>query len=168
MRMACVGVLEKRKNHRVALLTLQGLPPRDAQLTLFGSGPLESYLKQLAEEIGVIERTHFAGWKPPREIWPEVDLLLFPSTHEGAPNAVLEALAAGVPVLASDTPEHREILPAEDLLPSGNIPAWTHAVRRLLGSENAVRGALVDRQRRFAERLRFDWSEAIQGLILHD
>ena len=111
LRMVCVGVLENRKNQSLLLECMQSVSTNNAILYFYGIGPKEEELKELAIKLGVENKVHFEGWVDASIIWPTADLLLQPSMHEGAPNAVLEALAHGVPVLASDIPEHREILP---------------------------------------------------------
>ena len=83
-------------------------------------------------------------------------------------NAVLEALGHGIPVLASDIPEHREILPAEDLLPLNDPAAWVAAIRDLCKPDPAPWLDLVARQQRAADRLRFDWDAAVRHCILSD
>lgn len=104
------------------------------------------------------------GWIDPNDLWDGVDLLLFPSVHEGSPNAVLEAIAHGVPVFASDIPEHREILPAHSLLPGRDARPWTSRLLNILeNSEELPR--LATAQRKHARHLRFDWDSAICELI---
>jgi N-acetylgalactosamine-N,N'-diacetylbacillosaminyl-diphospho-undecaprenol 4-alpha-N-acetylgalactosaminyltransferase len=72
-----------------------------AHLYLYGIGPEENSLQKLVEALGVQKRVTFMGWgNAVHMIWENIDLLLFPSLHEGAPNAILEALAYDVPVCA--------------------------------------------------------------------
>ncbi|MEM7129624.1 MAG: glycosyltransferase [Chloroflexota bacterium] len=80
-----------------------------AELVVIGDGTDENILKQLAEELGVASRIHWLG---NRNDVPELlmgfDLFVQPSLHEGMPNTVLEAMAAGLPVVATavgGTPE---------------------------------------------------------------
>ena len=74
----------------------------------------DAYLRQLRSqnpELG--DRVRFVGevpWEKVPEYMAAADLFLFPSKFEGMPNAVLEAMAAGLPVVASDIPPHREVL----------------------------------------------------------
>lgn len=163
---AAVGLLDRGKNLGLLLDALVLLPPETVRLTLFGRGPEAAALAARARQLGVAEAVDFAGWTPPERIWPEVDLLLMPSLHEGAPNAVLEALAAGVPVLASDVPEHREILPPELLLPAGDAAAWAARLVRLAARPEAELPPLAAAGAIAGERLRFDWDGAVAQCIL--
>ena len=99
-------------------------------------------------------------------IWESVDVLLFPSLHEGAPNAILEALAYNIPVLASDIPEHREILSQWNLLSLSDLMMWVNAIKTILenipGSLEKLRGE----QYQVASRLRFDWEDEMRMLVL--
>ena len=91
---------------------------------------------------------------------------MFPSVNEGSPNAVLEALAYGVPVLAGDIPELRELLPANSLLPADDAGAWNEAIAAILTDAKARLGALAKAQAAFAAHLRFDWDAAFCERVL--
>jgi glycosyltransferase involved in cell wall biosynthesis len=80
-----------------------------AHLVVIGGGPERTALESLAESLGVAERVHWAGHQRdvPR-LLPAFDLLVQSSLHEGLPNTVMEAMAAGLPVVATavgGTPE---------------------------------------------------------------
>jgi glycosyltransferase involved in cell wall biosynthesis len=163
---AAVGVLEGRKNLGLLLDALALLPAGAVHLTLFGDGPSAAALAARARERGVEAAVTFAGWTEPDLLWPRVDLLLMPSLHEGAPNAVLEALAGGVPVLASDLPEHREILPAELLLPADDAAAWAERLGRIAARPEAELAAMAAAGGAAAAPLRFDWDRAVVEAIV--
>jgi len=76
-----------------------------AQLTILGEGPLEAGLKAQRDRLSLREAVHFAGFQPnPYPYFKHADLLVLASRYEGLPNVVLEALALGVPVVATDCP----------------------------------------------------------------
>ena len=167
LRIGCVGILEARKNHALAITCMRQFGAHQARLYLFGSGPEEDALKDLARKLGVEDRVNFVGWvDSSSRIWPEIDLLLFPSRHEGSPNALLEAFAHGVPVLASDTPEHREILDPASLLPPEDEWAWSEKLKKILTATSDSLMSLHGQQQRCAEKLRFDWDAEILRKIL--
>jgi glycosyltransferase involved in cell wall biosynthesis len=73
-----------------------------AAFVIAGSGPQEERLKALAARLGGAERVRFLGAVKDRAaFYHALDVFLLPSLHEGLPMAVLEAMASGVPVLAS-------------------------------------------------------------------
>jgi glycosyltransferase involved in cell wall biosynthesis len=75
-----------------------------------GGNEVEQRVRERAAELGVMDRVTIAGVRSdvPR-LLKAANLLVFPSTREGLPGAVLEACAAGIPVLGSDLPGVREI-----------------------------------------------------------
>ena len=74
----------------------------EAHLVLIGDGPLMSELRLLAEGLGIGPRVHFAGYRAdPERVLGALDVFALTSRSEGMPLAVLEAWAAGVPVVAS-------------------------------------------------------------------
>jgi glycosyltransferase involved in cell wall biosynthesis len=138
-----------------------------AHLYLFGLGAEEEHLKNLTKELHVADRVTFMGWIDEVEaIWENVDLLLFPSLHEGAPNAILEALAYDVPVLASDIPEHREILPQWNLLPTSDLMIWVNTLKAILENIPGSLEKICEEQYKIASKLRFDWEDEMCRRIL--
>lgn len=161
---ACIGVLEARKNQALAIQAIQSLGPHGPTLDLYGDGPDAGCLQALAR-MAPDARIRFHGWVAPERLWRNVDLLLMPSRHEGAPNAVLEAIAAGVPVLASDIPEHRELLPPDSLLAVDDPLPWAQAVRHLRSAPRMLQ-TLGRAQRERTRHLVFDWNAAIVRCIV--
>jgi len=85
-----------------AVAQLQSDIRNSATFTVVGGGPLEDELRQLAKELGVSEQIRFIGWCDdiPARLRSH-DLFILPSRSEGQPIALLEALAAGLPCIAS-------------------------------------------------------------------
>jgi glycosyltransferase involved in cell wall biosynthesis len=80
-------------------------------LALIGSGAEESRLRQLAAALGVAGRVRFAGELPEAaRLFAAFDVFGAPSRKEGLPLGMVEAMALGLPVVASDIPGHREVL----------------------------------------------------------
>lgn len=102
-----MGRLQREKAYDVLLqafsVVLKSFP--QAQLAILGEGPLETQLKRQAVELGVDHAVAFAGFR--KNPWPYVkhaDLFVLASRFEGLPNALLEVLALGAPVVATDCP----------------------------------------------------------------
>jgi glycosyltransferase involved in cell wall biosynthesis len=92
------------KRHGHVLIALGQVRDPRVVLVLVGTGPLESQLREKVQELGLQDRVRFAGYR--RDI-PEVlrasDALVLASEREGLPRSVLEAMAAGRPVLGTQT-----------------------------------------------------------------
>ncbi len=102
-----VGELIPRKNHVVVLEALAELKKQNRlehiQYLICGRGEIENELKKKAEELGLSDRTHFLGFRMDvNEICMASDLFVFPSSQEGLPVALMEAMACGLPVICSN------------------------------------------------------------------
>lgn len=107
----CTARLHRKNDHATLLRAFARVNARwpVARLLLVGRGPEESRLRALADALGVSPRVHFLGEQP--DVAPslaQMDLYVQASVAEGMPNSVLEAMAAGLPVVATavgGTPE---------------------------------------------------------------
>ncbi|MFL6621734.1 MAG: glycosyltransferase family 4 protein [Sulfurifustaceae bacterium] len=85
----------------------------NTRLTIIGDGPEQSRLQELVDGAGLRERVEFTGAVPPQAIadrLAQADVFVLASRSEGRPNAVLEAMAAGLPVVASNIPGVDELI----------------------------------------------------------
>lgn len=69
---------------------------------MLGDGPLRPAMERMAKELGVDERIHFTGRvSDPERFYKEADILVLTSAYEGTPNVIMEAMASGLPVVAT-------------------------------------------------------------------
>jgi len=134
-----VGRQEYQKGHRFllqALALLQSSRPRLRLLLAGRSGYANEELIRLNSALGLKDRVWFMGH---REDVPDLlaaaDLFVFPSLWEGLGGAVIEAMALGLPVVASDIPALREVVEAgynAELVPAGSPHELARAISALL------------------------------------
>lgn len=127
-RFAYLGTVAPHKGLHVMLEALMGLPKRDWSLDIIGNPAINpAYTERLRTLAQGDERIRFLGPVPPAQqerLWSSIDVLVLPSLWwENSPLAVLEALSAGIPVVASRTGGVPEILPsgAGILVPPGDV-----------------------------------------------
>ncbi len=101
-----VGRLSPEKNHAGLLRAFGSVRERrDAALVIVGEGRLEGELRSLAASLGVEEAVTFAGWQPnPFAFMARATVFVLPSLYEGFGNVLVEAMASGTPVIATNCP----------------------------------------------------------------
>ncbi len=101
-RFAAVGRLAPQKNYPLMLEAFASGASVHDTLTLYGSGPLERRLRRLAYQLGIDARIAFAGHVPDAAArLRDQDILLLSSSYEGVPAVLVEALAQGMPIIAT-------------------------------------------------------------------
>ncbi len=101
--MLIVGRLSKEKDHLTLIRALSRLQSRiDPHLLIVGEGPNRSSIEQEIARLGLAEQVTLTGHQPSAEPYYRIaDLAVLSSLSEGSPNALLEAMAAGVPAVAT-------------------------------------------------------------------
>ncbi|WP_062732926.1 glycosyltransferase [Sphingobium abikonense] len=135
-----VGRLVEQKDHATALSALARLSHLDWRLTIVGEGPLRAALAAQAAALGIGDRVVFTGYVADPErlanLMGQADLLLQPSRWEGLCATLIEALACGANVVATDsTPNIRPVLAAAGQhppVPTGDSAALAQAIGRTL------------------------------------
>jgi glycosyltransferase involved in cell wall biosynthesis len=136
--LATVARFDPVKGLDVLLRALPLLAARvpEAQLLIVGDGPERDSLRALARTLGPGARVVFAGaLAGAARVLPLVDLYVTASRREGLPTAVLEAMACGLPVLATEAPGHVDAVDPEvtgRLVPLDDVPALAAAAAALL------------------------------------
>ena len=138
LRLICVGSFLPVKNHAtlldaVALARQSGLA---VSLTLVGDGPLRPLIEARIAALDLRDQVrltgHLAGRARVAATLDAADLFVMPSWSEGMPRAAIEAMARGLPVIGSDVPGVRELLPAPYLFESGRPAALVTSIRGFL------------------------------------
>ncbi len=132
------GALTDQKNHEVLVRALAETP--DVLLVIAGDGPLRSTLEALAAELRTPVR--FLGHVAPEsvlELYGAADLYVMPSRAEGRSLALLDAVAAGLPVLLSDIGQNVEVMgDAARYCPVEDIACWRSCLLELAHDPEAL------------------------------
>ena len=158
-----VGHLITRKAHDLVIQALAELPP-DTRLLIAGEGPERGALTALAERLGVASRVTFLGQRPQGdlpELYAAADILVLASSREGWANVLLEAMACGTPVAASNvwgTPEVVAEPAAGVLVEPRTGAAFAAGISRLAA-------ALPDRAATRAYAEQFSWDATTEGQL---
>jgi len=98
-----IGELDDNKNHITVIKALRMLGRKDFKYVVCGVGPNKDMLLKEAEKMGLKDNVLLAGYRSDiPDVLNAADIFVFPSFHEGMPVSVLEAMACGLPVIASD------------------------------------------------------------------
>lgn len=153
-----VGRFNKQKGQR-HLINIVGVLRKsipNIQLIFLGEGSMEEELKKQVEVLDLKENIHFWGFKKnPYKYISKADIFVFPSLHEGFPNALVEAMACGTPVISSDCKSG----PREILAPGTDIFSQTKE------SERTNYGVLMPVIEENKEELINIWSSEIVKLL---
>jgi glycosyltransferase involved in cell wall biosynthesis len=149
-----IGRLAPQKNFAMLLRAFAGLRGEAQRLIILGEGPERTALTRLARELGIEERVDLPGLRAnPFPLLRRCDAFVLSSRWEGFANVVIEALACGAPVVATDCPGGPAEILGEGLLgkvvPVDDVPAMTAAIEHVLFSP-PDRAALVRQARTFS------------------
>jgi glycosyltransferase involved in cell wall biosynthesis len=166
-----VGRLIQNKGPADALNAFAAAGVPGAQLTFVGHGPMRDRLEADGARLGLNGAVHFTGHLDDvSAILGAADVLVRPSRTEGQSLAILEAMAAGVCVLASDIPANRELVDdgRSGLLAAvGDTQGLARRLRRLL-TDHPFRDRLAAQGRRRAQQHSWEACARDTGLVLAD
>lgn len=155
-----VGLLIERKGHGQIIDALRDLP--GFTLLIVGGGPDHDDLQARAHAAGVADRVRLLGELPQSrlpEVYSAADALVLASSREGWANVLLEAMACGTPVIASDVWGTKEVVTAVEagvLMAERSAAGVVDGVRRLFS-------ALPDRPATRLHAERFSWEATTRG-----
>jgi glycosyltransferase involved in cell wall biosynthesis len=168
-----VGRLAPQKGHDVLLRAFAAVAREHPgwTLTIVGEGPERPALQALASALGIADRVRFTGTLPePGEVLVKADFFVMASRYEGFPNALLEAMACGLPVISTSSVGAQEIVTdGHDglLTPIDDEAALADAMRRLIEDpqlrERLGRNGAEVSERYSLERIVERWDTAISA-----
>lgn len=153
MLLASIGRLVPIKDHATLLQATARLISPSVHLLIVGDGELRESLERLSAQLGLAERVHFLGWRSDLEtILGATDVVISASRNEGTPVALIEAMAAGVPVVATavgGVPDLVEHGVTGWLVPANDADALAGGVQHLIEAPE-LRARLVRVARPYA------------------
>lgn len=160
------GELTDRKNAELILRAMNAIESERVVLIISGLGKEAERLKTVAAGFGLGERVVIEGWLPNfADILAGCDLYVLPSKYDGISNSMLEALGAGVPVLAANTPEMREILEYKELLfDAGHVGKLAQRMEAIADSK-PEREKVKQLSRYRARQFSFSWGAQLSSFI---
>lgn len=137
MVVGTVGRLTPVKGQEVLIRAASGLIRRGEKifLVLLGDGELRRDLEELSLRLDIAGYVRFLGWRPDVAwIMAVCDIFCLPSRNEGMGKVLVEAMAMGIPIIASNIGGIKDIVRSEEngvLVPVGDAAAWAEAIARL-------------------------------------
>ncbi len=173
-RIVAMGRLERQKGFDLLIDAFSRIAAKCGEWTLeiLGEGPQRGELERLIEGHSLRSRVTLAGWiAEPESVLRQADLFVLSSRYEGFPNALLEAMACGLPVVSFDCPSGPAEIVRHDvdglLVPADDVDALSAAIERLI-SNPQQRLRLADRapdvlERFSTERFFAQWEAVLRG-----
>ena len=137
-----MGDLIERKNYDAAIRAIAQANEPKLQYFICGKGPEEENLKALAESLGVTKQIHFLGFRSDiKELLVAADIFLFTTKQEGLPRSMMEAMASGLPCVASKIRGNTDLLEGTEggfLCETVDVAAYAGKLK-LLANDKALR-----------------------------
>jgi glycosyltransferase involved in cell wall biosynthesis len=167
-----IGRLTYQKGLDVLLPALAQIPQDNIHLLVAGQGEELEHLQALAVKLGIGDRVHFLGYRRDIPGWlGGLDLYVHAARYEGMPIAILEAMAAGCPIVATAVDGTRELIEDQKygwLVPAEEPAQFTKAIQEALANpeEARQRGQAARRRviKEFSEQKMIDeWEKILEG-----
>jgi glycosyltransferase involved in cell wall biosynthesis len=161
-----VGELNKNKNHEIVIKALAKLNNFKIYYVICGQGPLEQYLIEVANKVGLDNRVKLLGFRSDiAEICKAADIFAFPSSREGLPVSLMEAMAAGLPVVCSNTRGNTDLI--EDgkggyLVEPDDVEGFAYSIKEIANSALLREKMSIENKSTIKK---FDISNVLLGMI---
>jgi len=154
-----VGELNANKNHIQALKALSKLTKTNFHYLIVGNGESEQKLKKAVDELMLQDKVSFLGFR--RDV-PELltasDVFILTSRREGLPKAVLEAMAVGLPIIATDVRGNRDLVKSGEngyLVPLDDVETTSQVIKKLISSPE-LRNSMQEKNKEKARAYALD------------
>jgi len=169
-RFVCIGRLTPQKNIGLMLRAFECGARDGDTLTVIGDGPERAKLEDLARSLGLERRVIFRGYVPePATLLPSFDVLLLSSNYEGVPAVILEALAAGLPIVATECSRSMATLLGRgamgELVPVGDERAFAEAIAKARPSSQDALQSLAQARRFTLENASEAYLDAMSSIL---
>lgn len=171
VRLITVGSLIARKGINLIIKAWSRIgAPAEAQLVIVGDGPEKKKLKDMAEAQRVVNRIRFAGAVAPEDVVAhlrQADIFILASHSEGRPNVLLEAMAVGLAVIASDIRGVRELIEHEHtglLFEADEMDQLAECMRRLI-TDPVLRARLGSAGREWVLDRKLTWKNSADRYV---
>ena len=158
LRFLSVGRASPEKNVGEALQALASVSDQSWEFHVVGDGPELEKWKKVADGLNIAHKVYFPGWSTRQDlidIYKRSDVLIFPSTSEGMSNVVLESMAAGLCIVATQIRGNVDLIQHEEnglLYQPGDVETLKGHIRKILESAE-LRSRLKENSRRSAAGL---------------
>jgi len=165
-RLLSVGRIVYQKGLDLGLRALSQLKDLEWTWSIAGDGPQLDNLKALAAELGIQDHVYFLGWQSRDDLtkqYQQANIFLFPSRHEGMPNAVLEAMSTGLPVVATRIAGSEELVVEGEtgfLVQTENVDELCESLRRILVDSGQRKKMGLASRRRVEEN--YSWKKVAE------
>jgi len=150
-----VGELNKNKNHETALKAFALVNNPNAYYIICGQGALKDYLTNLASKLGISAKTFFLGYRSDIiEIMKTSDIFIHPSFREGLPVSLMEAMASGLPCIASKIRGNADLIKGlgeNYLFIPNDIETLGNAIKTLIANPKKQRLLIEDNMKSIVE-----------------
>ncbi len=157
-----VGHLIERKGHHLIIEAIQYLP--EVNLWIAGEGSEDARLRRLVDSLNLSKRVHFLGalsQEDLKQYYGAADALVLASSREGWANVLLEAMACGTPVVATNVWGTPEVVDGSE----AGVLVKERTALSIYEGIGSILAELPDRAKTRSYAERFDWEETSQGQI---
>ena len=170
IRLLFISRLIERKGLQYLIPRIKDIETATAKkvrLLIVGDGPYRSILENMAEQYGISDNVIFYGQKDKSELrgyYQQGDVFVFPSKKEGMPNAVLEAMACGLPVVMSPCQGSDELIEENGLIADADLDRFYESVVKYINLTEEEQSRMSDVSRKRAEEI-FSWKSVANDYI---